>query len=98
MSKDSESSDPDHPNLSEEFKVGDVIFPVEYSTEEVVPPRLAEEPPSFLDFFWNGGGRLAVTIRIKRIPYSYEVRGLCVAALLGVLAAIPLGGLLWLTL
>lgn len=80
--------------MSSEFKVGDVLEPVDYSTEseEVYVVNLEEqqrEHTTFFRIYWDIGGRLAVSVRSPVGQAVVLVRWICV--LLGV--ALLLAGL-----
>lgn len=71
-------------NMSSEFKVGDVLEPVDYSTEseEVYIVNLEEqqrEHTTFFRIYWDIGGRLAVSVRSPRGQAVVLVRWICVS-------------------
>ena len=86
--------------MSSEFKVGDVLEPVDYSTEseEVYIVNLEEqqrEHTTFFRIYWDIGGRLAVSVRSPRGQTIMLVRWICVPLGFAVLLAGMSAPMIW---
>jgi len=89
----------DHfPGPEDDLHVGDVIYPVEYTTEEAEPPRVVEEPKYALKIQRaNTISDWVVVVKRHGVEMEWSIRLLCLATGVGVLfgAVTVLVGVVW---